>query len=450
MAAEERSARRCFFLHGTNISWKMRALKRFNAQGLQRALAAFHSKNELFLARQERSERKEPGPRVRKHLRSVPKRNTRALRGARSVLPTPGRQTLEEILSQPATWAETARQFEQNGGLLEFFQTASLKEPWLFVACGSSYYLSQAIAAQWTTLLRAACTAVPASELLFAPEEILRRAGARQVVLVSRSGKTTEVLRAAESLKGRSAVRTLGVTCNASSELKKLCTQTWTLPWADETSVVMTRSFTSILLLFERLAATLAGDHKLVSALDGLPEKTTRWLKENADKIRALGSKRRFADFVFLGQGAHYWLAQEAALKLTEMSSSYAQAYHTLEFRHGPRSIASAETLITMLISDAAEEEESAMVAELKALGAATLVVANHGTPALRRASDLLIELKMNEPEQARMAVTAIPAQLLGLAVGVRKGLNPDAPIHLTRAVVLSSKDGARKKRRSA
>ncbi|MGB7625506.1 MAG: SIS domain-containing protein, partial [Candidatus Acidiferrum sp.] len=196
--------------------------------------------------------------------------------------------------------------------------------------------------------------------------------------------------------------------------------------------------------------ATLAGDDELASALEGLPEKTTRWLKENADKIRALGGKRRFADFVFLGQGAHYWLAQEAALKLTEMSSSYAQAYHTLEFRHGPRSIASAETLITLLISDAAAEEEIAMVAELKELGAATSVVVNHGTPALRRASDLLIELKMNEPEHARLAVTAIPAQLLGLAVGVRKGLNPDAPKNLTRAVVLGSNEKPPAKRRSA
>ncbi len=119
------------------------------------------------------------------------------------------------------------------------------------------------------------------------------------------------------------------------------------LPWADEKSMVMTRSFTSILLLFERLGAKFAGDAGMASALDGLPEKTTAWLAANADKIRAFGTKRRFADFVFLGQGAHYWLAQEAALKMTEMSSSYSQAYHTLEFRHGPKSIAGKETLIT-------------------------------------------------------------------------------------------------------
>jgi glucosamine--fructose-6-phosphate aminotransferase (isomerizing) len=387
---------------------------------------------------------------VKKKSGSVLKENATASRGGRSSSGAPGHQTLQEILSQPATWLETARQFEQNPEVHRAFQSFSHEGPWLFVACGSSYYLSRTIAAQWTKLLQVACTAVPASELLFAPHEVIRRTGAQQVVLLSRSGKTTEVLRAAEWLKAAGTVRTLGVTCSGSSALEELCTHTLKLPWADEKSMVMTRSFTSLLLLFERLGANLTGDAGLASALDALPKKTTTWLSGNADKIRALGTKRRFADFVFLGQGAHYWLAQEAALKMTEMSSSYAQAYHTLEFRHGPKSIASRETLITFLLSDAAAEEEMPLIGELKKLGAATLVVANRATPELRRHSDLLIELGLDEPEYARMALTAIPAQLLGLAVGLRKGLNPDTPKNLTRAVVLDPKNVEPANRRGA
>jgi glutamine---fructose-6-phosphate transaminase (isomerizing) len=389
---------------------------------------------------------------VKKTRRRVLKQNAPAERRGLSAsrLAGRGRETFEEILSQPVTWTETAQRLEQNGELLEISQILSREEPCLFVACGSSYYLSQTVATQWSTLLRALSTAVPASELLFAPHQVLERTGARRVVLLSRSGKTTEVLRAAEWLKANAAVRTLGVTCSEASVLRELCTHTLQLPWADERSMVMTRSFTSILLLFERLGAKFAADAGLLSALDGLPENTAAWLAGNADKIRAFGAKRRFADFVFLGQGAHYWLAQEAALKLTEMSSSYAQAYHTLEFRHGPKAIASADTLITFLLSDAAAEEESALVHELKKLGAATFVVANRATPALRREADLLIELGLDEPEYVRLAMTAIPAQLLGLAVGLRKGLNPDAPKNLARAVVLRSKNGAPAKRRSA
>jgi glutamine---fructose-6-phosphate transaminase (isomerizing) len=387
---------------------------------------------------------------VKKNRLRALKKSAGVSRGGGLASPAAGHQTAQEILSQPDTWVETARQLEQNADLLGAFEGFSPREPWLFVACGSSYYLSRTIAAQWAKLLKVACTAVPASELLFAPQDVMRRSGARQVVLVSRSGKTTEVLRAAEWLKANSTVSTLGVTCSKDSALEKTCTHLLKLPWADEKSMVMTRSFTSILLLFERLGAKFVGDSGLASALEGLPEKTAAWLAANADKIRAFAAKRRFADFVFLGQGAHYWLAQEAALKMTEMSSSYAQAYHTLEFRHGPKSIASKETLITFLLSDEAITEESLLIGELKKLGAAILVVVNRATAELRQESDLLIELGLSEPEYARMALTAIPAHLLGLAVGLRKGLNPDAPQNLSRAVVLGSQNGAAVKRRGS
>jgi glucosamine--fructose-6-phosphate aminotransferase (isomerizing) len=141
-------------------------------------------------------------------------------------------------------------------------------------------------------------------------------------------------------------------------------------------------------------------------------------------------------------------MAQEAGLKITEMSSSYAQVYHTLEFRHGPRSIAGRDTLITFLLSEAAAEEETLLVSEMKELGAATLVVTNRATAALERTSDLLIELQMDEPEFARLAPMAIPAQLLGAAAGLRKGLNPDAPKNLSRVVTLDPNGSGAVKRR--
>jgi hypothetical protein len=48
-----------------------------------------------------------------------------------------------------------------------------------------------------------------------------------------------------------------------------------------------------------------------------------------------------FSDFVFLAQGPLFGIASECMLKVTESSSSYAQVFHSLEFRHGPKSIAS-------------------------------------------------------------------------------------------------------------
>ena len=98
--------------------------------------------------------------------------------------------------------------------------------------------------------------------------------------------------------------------------------------------------------------------------------------------------------------------------------------------------------------SDAAAEAETLLVRELKELGAATCVVANRATPELTKHSDLLIELGLEGPEFARYTVAAIPAHLLGTAVGLHKGLNPDAPKNLTRAVVLAQPRKRRKAQR--
>ena len=364
----------------------------------------------------------------------------------------PAEHTLAEITSQPHIWAEAKSQLRKAGILDRLAETFSPRSPWLFVGCGSSYYLSRIIAAIWTKHFYIPATGVPASELLFAPGETLRQVGAEQIVLMSRSGETTEVLRVAELLQAHKTVQTLGVTCNPQSLLEKLCTHTFTLAWADEKSTVMTRSFTAILLAFQRLGLQMiGGDSQLSAALDQLPAKGRAWFGVNAQKIQDFARKRKFADYVFLGQGVHYWIAKEAGLKVTEMASSFAQVYHSLEFRHGPRSIAGPDTLITFYISDAAKEAEITLVRELKELGAAICVVVNRATPELRAHSDLVIELALDGPEFARYALTAIPAHLLGTAVGLRKGLNPDAPKNLTRAVVLSSQVGKRPaKRRGA
>lgn len=383
--------------------------------------------------------------------KSPVKRVNRAKNSALATSGRPGAHTLAEILSQPAIWTETESRLAASGTLQTLADTLSSRSPWLFIGCGSSYYLSRLIAAIWTKHFHIPATGVPASELLFAPEETLRRIGAAQVVLMSRSGETTEVLRAAELLQSHKTLQTLAVTCNTQSKLHSLCTHTFTLPWADEKSTVMTRSFTSILLAFQRLGLKFVGDNVLSSALDQLPQKGQTWLDTHARKIQEFAAKRKVADYVFLGQGVHYWLAQEAGLKVTEMSSSYAQVYHSLEFRHGPRSIAGPHAMITIYVSDAAAEAETVLAGELRELGSPVCIIVNRATPELRKNSDLLIELALDGPEFARYALSAIPAHLFGTAIGLRKGLNPDAPRNLTRAVVLASPEGkAPAKRRSA
>jgi glucosamine--fructose-6-phosphate aminotransferase (isomerizing) len=161
-------------------------------------------------------------------------------------------------------------------------------------------------------------------------------------------------------------------------------------------------------------------------------------------QIRDFVESRQFADYVCLGQGPFYGLACETALKITEMSVSYAQSFHTLEFRHGPTSIVGPETLVVFLLSESGYDAECDVLTEVKRLGGTTLAIANRAGQRARAASDLLLEFDFVLPELARLAPYVFAGQLAGLYTGLKKGLDPDRPRHLSRVVVLDDEESRR------
>jgi glucosamine--fructose-6-phosphate aminotransferase (isomerizing) len=191
-----------------------------------------------------------------------------------------------------------------------------------------------------------------------------------------------------------------------------------------------------MLLGLQYLAATFANDKDFIEALHQLPEHLERLLDTYNDEVIAF-ARESFDDIAFLGQGALYPIASEAALKVMESSSTFAQYFHTLEFRHGPKSIAGPSTLVGALISDSGYDAESAVLLEMKELGSRTLAVVNTAGEKLRAEADLVIELDLPVPELARLVIYVVWGQLLGSYRGLEKGLNPDHPRNLSRVVTI-------------
>jgi glucosamine--fructose-6-phosphate aminotransferase (isomerizing) len=347
-----------------------------------------------------------------------------------------GRHTISEILSQPACWNTC---LEKLAASAELRQAVMLSRPdgeWVFVGCGTSYYLAQAAAATFNCLGLPA-VAVTASDLALYPALTLHAGRIYIPVVISRSGRTSEAVRAAQMLEKDYNLRTIAITCAEGQPLESACSVTLKLVDADEQSTVMTRSFTSMLLGLQYLAATVSSNSDFIEALTQLPHLVEPLLKSVPQSLRSFAESRSFSDFVFLAQGPLFGIASESMLKVTESSCSYAQVFHSLEFRHGPKSIASPDTLITFFISETSYAAEVELLEEMKALGAATMVVANRVDARARAAADFAIELGLGSPEYARPVAFAIWGQLYGVYYGLKKGLNPDAPKNLTRVVEL-------------
>jgi glucosamine--fructose-6-phosphate aminotransferase (isomerizing) len=345
--------------------------------------------------------------------------------------------TLAEILSQPEVWRSCSRGLAEDAAFRSMRSRARLRRPWLFIGCGSSFYLAETAAGCWTLLTGSPASALPASELLLFPQLAQLDDRDLQAVVISRSGKTSEAVRAADLLARKYKVATLGITCAPESDLAKACELTIALPEADEKSMVMTRSFSSMFLLLLQLALEAADAQFFPSALDLVSAAVTSVIRTWNDRVESFVLKHSFADYIYLAQGPFYPVAREAALKITEMSCSYAQTYHTLEFRHGPKSIVAPQTCITFFLSGSAMQAESEVLLEMKELGGTIITICNRANESVRQSSDLLFELDANVPEALLVAPFIVPAQLLGYHTGVKKGFNPDEPKNLSRVVIL-------------
>ena len=120
-----------------------------------------------------------------------------------------------------------------------------------------------------------------------------------------------------------------------------------------------------------------------------------------------------------------------------EMSCSYSQSFHTLEFRHGPKAIVSPQTALTFFLSQTGQQSEVEVLEEMKELGGVTIAVCNKANVDIQRSCDLVLELNLPGNELAVLAPHIVPSQLMGFFTGVGKGLNPDQPKNLTRVVLL-------------
>lgn len=338
----------------------------------------------------------------------------------------PGELTNREILGQPLCWNHLLN--EPDAG--PFFEAGTIDEL-LFVGCGSSFHLAQAGASLFAPALPT--RALAASEVFLYPQ-LLGTEGKRVgVVAFSRTGETTEVLRAVETLQtlkkqGKMAPQIMGVTCTPESSLTKACDRAVILP-VTEASLVTTQAYTATFLQLARWSSAWLGPVDLEPVRQHAEEAMLQ-----AGQAADFARHAPIRHLVFLGSGLLFSLAQEGALKMMEMAGEDAvAAFRTLEFRHGPKATVTSETLVTMLVSATTSEYDQALHRELKGFGARTLVLVGKETAQFPDA-DFVVAVGASTDVQ-RAVLYAPTLQRLAFAFALKNQTNPDAPLHLSRSV---------------
>ncbi|HVN10968.1 MAG TPA: sugar isomerase [Kineosporiaceae bacterium] len=211
------------------------------------------------------------------------------------------------------------------------------------------------------------------------------------MLVISRSGTTTEVVELLDEL----TVRTVLITAVADSPAARAAAETIVIDFADERSVVQTRSATSAVALLrghlgDDLAPVATAAERAVR--DELPQPLL-----DAEQ------------YTFVASGWGYGLALEAALKLREAAGAWAEAYPAMEYRHGPITVAAPGRVVWSL-----DALPTGLAEEVTATGAHLEV----------GRVDPLVEL--------------VRAQRVAVHVAKARGLDPDSPRHLNRSVILA------------
>lgn len=288
--------------------------------------------------------------------------------------------THTEIVSQPETWQRAVAMYSSADFPADGESVA-------VIGCGTSWFMAQAYCRARESLGKGV------SDPFTATEFPLERSY-DTVIVISRSGTTTEIVEILRKLHGK--VRTLLITAVGNGPAAPFTDREIVLDFADERSVVQTRFATSALAL---LRTSLGQEADVLAAIEDARAALAAPIPAEYVEAEAI---------VFLGTNWTIGLANEAALKLREASQSWTESYPAMEYRHGPISIAQPGRLTWVF-------------------GPTPL-----GLDGEVRATGAMFETSTWDP-----MAHLVFAQRVALARAEARGLNPDLPRHLTRSVIL-------------
>jgi len=354
-----------------------------------------------------------------------------------------GYHTAKEIAQQPRLWQKTWQLVYDNREKLGAFLRTAFTEESLTVVmtgAGTSAFIGNVLQGPFQKNTEKTTTAIATTDLILHPEQYLNKK-ATLLMSFARSGDSPESL-AAVNIANEfcDKVYHLIITCNPDGQLAlssgpgKKTTLVFLLPReADDQSLAMTGSFTSMLLA-GLLISRVADISRLRVQVDTLSMFAENILENYSQPLRSV-ARLDFQRAIFLGSGPLRWVANESDLKVQELTDGHVicKSDSFLGFRHGPKAVINASTLLVYLFSNNPHvyqyETDLVKAISLGETGLYRIGVIETAEKGID--ADMLIELSPNGEsvdEEMLSVVSVLPAQLLGFYKSLYLGLSPDKP----------------------
>lgn len=350
--------------------------------------------------------------------------------------------TAQEIAQQPTLWRHLSLMLQAKKTQNEDFLFPVLALPNLriiLIGAGTSAYAGEAIA-PWLRTKGLDVSAIASTDIVSNPTQYLNADKPTLLVSFARSGNSPESV-AAVALADKivSHVWHLILTCNEEGELFRYAQENkqalcYLMPeGANDKSFAMTSSYSCMAL---SAIGLLGGQQEQWAAhieqLATIVEQEMPHWSNKANALAELDYKR----LVILGSGGLAGAARESALKSLELSAGLVATCFdsSLGFRHGPKFMIDAETVVIQFVSSNAytQKYDIDMQKEIHENGKALAHLSLTPTDLQGVSGDCIPVLKRAETGSLSdiwlTFAYVVFAQMLGMSKSLQLGLTPDNP----------------------
>jgi tagatose-6-phosphate ketose/aldose isomerase len=349
--------------------------------------------------------------------------------------------TAKEISGQPELWKATVQNFYADADAIENFLTAAYKEAdnIILTGAGTSAFIGLSLHGVFFRNTKIITRPIATTDIVSHPQDYFNKNQISLIISFARSGNSPEscaVLELADKFSKKCFH--FIITCDKDGALAQYQSgnpsYTFVLPdGANDKSLAMTGSYSSMLLT-GLLIAYLNDKEKCRQQVDVISKATQKIFNHYLPLLQQVAGKD-FKRAVFLGSGALYGTATEAALKLQELTDGkvICKTDSYLGLRHGPKAVINKDTLVIYFFSnnEYANRYEQDLVNAMKDGNNAMFCLGVSESYEPVENTDAQISFGVDGQkimEDFLPVCSVVVGQLLGFYKSLQLGLMPDAP----------------------
>ncbi|MGL5511841.1 MAG: SIS domain-containing protein [Sporomusa sp.] len=306
------------------------------------------------------------------------------------------------------------------------------------LGCGSSFSIAKSSALQFSQKTGIPAYAIAAGDMLVNFKSYQNITAKSTLILLSRSGSTSELLLVAERCRASyPGIKILSICAVENAPIASIADINIEIPWAFDESVCQTRTVSNLYVSALLISSIIAGDIDLQNDLLAVKEKSILFINKVEDVLKDL-AEGIWENAVVLADSGMAGIAEEGVLAFKEICQRNSNFYHVLDVRHGPIVTIDSKSLVIVLVSSGEQQLQSDLVKDISKTAGITLALycTEDGDPVDGVTRIMLPECVSDDVSSIFMLYCI---QLICLHHALLRGVNPDDPKGLTAWIELNS-----------